>query len=124
MLARRGEQAALSPRQDAEESRTGAGASRHSQGNKCGAVLCGGVVSHGEHSFVCWRMVRIRWMEEVQQRMQALFRMRVFHKCPSGVRAGGAQCTNFTPKLKDFYAAHAVCSKTGAQKAKIVFVRF
>jgi hypothetical protein len=36
----------------------------------------------------------------------------------------GAQCTNFTPKLKEFYAAHAVCSKTGAQKAKIVFVRF
>ena len=50
--------------------------------------------------------------------------VRFFHACPLGVCAGGAQCTNFTPKLKEFYAAHAVCSKTGAQKAKIVFVRF
>ena len=32
------------------------------------------------------------------------------------------QCTNFTPKLKEWHAANAVCSKTGNRKAQIVFV--
>eukprot|EP00802_Teleaulax_amphioxeia_P023633 Tamp_24243.p2 GENE.Tamp_24243~~Tamp_24243.p2 ORF type:complete len:133 (-),score=41.74 Tamp_24243:222-620(-) len=31
-------------------------------------------------------------------------------------------CTNFTPKLKDFYNNNKVCSKTGEQKATIVFI--
>jgi|NorSeaMetagenome_1021524.scaffolds.fasta_scaffold217224_2 hypothetical protein len=37
--------------------------------------------------------------------------------------ACGNQCTNFTPKLKDFYNNNKVCSKTGEQKATIVFIR-
>ena len=40
-------------RQDADVS--SAGASRYSQGHERGALLCGGVVPHGEHALFCWR---------------------------------------------------------------------